>query len=400
MRWLGPWGSNGVRRDGEERLKVLHAFTVGYSAITLSRGWYEFLESRGVESHLMVSTHYGDRDDLESIAGLAKVHPIEMTRGFALHVDIRGVAQIRRLIKQIGPDLIHLNSPKASFLTSLALRTLPEPPPSLYMVRGYPGELLGSWKRPLAVRAENFTVGQATVALFVSQSLRKAMQHDGIDKQGVILGAGSSSGVDTEWFHPPPSPLEVRAVRNRLGIPPAAFVAGTVGRITREKGIRELQGAWSRLARPDWRLLIVGAPDEDFPPADTFMQWATSRPDVVMAGQVSDTRDYYWAMDLLLHPSHREGFPSAVLEAAACGRPTIGAAAVGTIDAIEGDGATGWFHDPGDSASLAQVLAALGEADIRSAGMRARQRVERHFDARDHRERLWEMYLRCLAGSA
>jgi glycosyltransferase involved in cell wall biosynthesis len=54
----------------------------------------------------------------------------------------------------------------------------------------------------------------------------------------------------------------------------------------------------------------------------------------VYTGYVADTAPWYRAMDMLVLPTWREGFPNVVLEAAATGIPVITTLSTGSRDAV------------------------------------------------------------------
>src|SRR5262249_43938797 len=64
----------------------------------------------------------------------------------------------------------------------------------------------------------------------------------------------------------------------------------------------------------------------------------------------------YNAADCLVLPSRREGFPTVVGEAMACGTPVL-ASRVGGVAELVVPGVTGWLVEPGDDAALAAGLA-------------------------------------------
>jgi glycosyltransferase involved in cell wall biosynthesis len=67
-------------------------------------------------------------------------------------------------------------------------------------------------------------------------------------------------------------------------------------------------------------------------------------------------RALYNAADCLVLPSRREGFPTVVGEALACGTPVLGSR-VGGIPELVHEGRTGWLVDPEDETALAERLA-------------------------------------------
>jgi glycosyltransferase involved in cell wall biosynthesis len=132
-------------------------------------------------------------------------------------------------------------------------------------------------------------------------------------------------GVDVELFHPDPSVGE--RVRAQLGWSQAgAPVVGFMGRFVEEKGIRTLTAALDRVESP-WRALIVGGG-----PLEPFLRkWSTPYGDRVriVTGIPHDrVPDYLNAMDVMCAPSEttpnwREVFGRMIVEAFACGVPTI-----------------------------------------------------------------------------
>lgn len=107
---------------------------------------------------------------------------------------------------------------------------------------------------------------------------------------------------------------------------------------------------------------------------------ATAAPRARFVGFAEDPEIYLAASDVLCLPSYREGFGSAVLEAAAAGLPTIGSRIYGLTDAIV-DEHTGLLVPPRDPLALAGAMARLAnDARLRCAlGAAARERALRDF---------------------
>jgi glycosyltransferase involved in cell wall biosynthesis len=108
---------------------------------------------------------------------------------------------------------------------------------------------------------------------------------------------------------------------------------------------------------------------------------------VIFAGLIEDTAPYYALMDILVLPSHREGFPNVVLEAHASGKPVVAARATGVVDAVV-DGKTGLLFPVGDAAALADALARLltDKTLASELGLAGQERIKREF----RQERIWE----------
>jgi glycosyltransferase involved in cell wall biosynthesis len=91
---------------------------------------------------------------------------------------------------------------------------------------------------------------------------------------------------------------------------------------------------------------------------------------------------YMAAVDIFCLPSHREGFGQVIIEAGACGVPTIASHIYGITDAVE-DGKTGVLFPPGNSTLLTQyILKLVEDPELRnSMGKAARIRAQELFSS-------------------
>jgi lipopolysaccharide/colanic/teichoic acid biosynthesis glycosyltransferase len=202
------------------------------------------------------------------------------------------------------------------------------------------------------------------------------------DNKAIVLGEGSG-GVDLGRFSPANrESSETQRLREKLGIAANALVIGFVGRLVRDKGIRELIEAFQRLKRkqPDLRLLLVGDFEQGDPVEPEIRRFIESSPAMIRPGFVQDTAPYYGLMDVLALPTYREGFPGVPLEAQASGVPVVTTTATGAVDSVV-DGETGFLVPVGNSSSLADAIAKLLEdMQLRlRMGLAGRARTERDF---------------------
>jgi len=172
----------------------------------------------------------------------------------------------------------------------------------------------------------------------------------------LLLGEGSSRGVNTQQYSPGESDI-----RQRYSIPPNAHVVGYVGRLTRDKGLPELVDAFDTilLAEPNSHLMLVGWFDES---EDLLGRHASSHieshPRIHLTGYVEDPSPYYRAMDVMVLPSWREGFPNVVLEATATGIPVITTFTTGSRDSVVPE-VTGLLIPPGYPNAISEAVLKL-----------------------------------------
>ncbi len=173
-------------------------------------------------------------------------------------------------------------------------------------------------------------------------------------------------GVALDVFTPDRRSL----ARARLGLEQGAFVAACVRRLVARMGIDDLLDAWGRIAPelpPGSTLLLVG----DGPLAGELAERAARAPlggRVRMLGRLSDEDliDVYRAADVAVAPTLAfEGFGLVVLEAAACGTPSI-VTDVGGLPEVAAPLDPTLVVAPGDAAALGARLRAAASGSLPS----------------------------------
>lgn len=194
------------------------------------------------------------------------------------------------------------------------------------------------------------------------------------------------NGIDTELFKPM---ARNETLAEMLGLggktkEERSAVIGFAGELREKKGLRALLSGYAQAAksRPA-SLLIVGEvrDGEDKKFFDEFKS-ANSQLPITVTGPVphEDIPAYYALMDVLVHPSLRDGMPNAALEAMACGLPVIATPVGGILDALE-DGENGVLVNVNDAAALAGKIVELLDDPQKRAGLgqRARETVVEKF---------------------
>jgi glycosyltransferase involved in cell wall biosynthesis len=167
-----------------------------------------------------------------------------------------------------------------------------------------------------------------------------------------------SAGVDVDTYVPMPEPE---------GVP----VVVLAGRMLLDKGIAEYVEAARMLKERNIaaRCALVGDPDAGNPRSVTREQlqaWHDSDA-VEWWGFRSDMLSVFRAATVFCLPSYREGLPTSIIEASACGRAVVATDVPGCRDAVI-HGETGWLVKAQDAHALAEGLAHV----LRDAGLRHR----------------------------
>lgn len=339
----------------EEHIRLLHLTTVALSVGFLS-GQARQMREWGIELHILSSP--GDELELFAAREGARAHAVQMERRITPLRDLVAVFRISRILRSVRPHVVHAHTPKAGLLGMIAA-WFARVPVRIYHLHGLRFTTRRGLGRFLLRCTEKISCMLAHRVLCVSASLRDAAVLEGIclaEKTRVLL-RGSINGIDVARFQPADARTRA-AARTALGIPHDAFVLGFVGRVVRDKGIVELAAAWQVLREmfADLRLLIVGPVETQDPVPAEVLDALRSDARVTLRGLDWETPPLYAAMDLLVLPTYREGFPSTILEAAAMGLPVVATRTTGCVDAVE-DGVTGTLVSPRDKTELAEAIA-------------------------------------------
>jgi glycosyltransferase involved in cell wall biosynthesis len=187
--------------------------------------------------------------------------------------------------------------------------------------------------------------------------------------------------VDREHFRPP-TDSERHEARAQLGLAPEAFTVLYVGHLEHRKRVDRLISAFAALrAHVDGaRLLLVGGgrgrPDDTEPQLRQQVTDAGLEGAVSFCGVERDPLRHLWAADVLALTAEREGLPNSLLEAMACGVPSVAPLEAGG-HVLVGD--AGLVPESAEPTAVATALLELVDpARRRRMGDAARRESERY----------------------
>ena len=380
----------GVRANSSDRsaARVIYLVTEDWYFISHRLPMARAARDAGFEVHVATRV---DRHGAAIEAEGFHLHPISWRRGSLDPRDlVRVVREVRKLYRTIKPDLAHHVALPATVVGSLAATGLPIV--CLNAMTGLGTMFTGDTVKVRLVRAGltlalRRLLNRARSAILV-QNLddRAVIERLGVDGARIALIPGS--GVDIDKMTPKPEP-------------PGPVIVAFVGRLVESKGVRTLLAAHERLGqrgRPI-QLLLAGTPDPANPmsiPAQDIEAWS-KRPNVAHLGFVEDIGALWASAHIAVLPSHREGMPLSLLEAAACGRPLVATDVPGCRD-IARPGVNAFLVPLDDAEALADAIDRLaGDPELRRRfGRASRHLVEQNFSSSLIGADLVKLYRRLL----
>ena len=141
---------------------------------------------------------------------------------------------------------------------------------------------------------------------------------------------------------------EAKQFRDESNVSHNDILIGFIGRLVPDKGIDILLDAFSSLFSKydNIKLIVIG----DYEPhrgrlTDRQIQLLKNDSKIFHVDFTYDIEKYYAAMNILVLPTKREGFPYTLMEAAAMELPVVATKVTGCIDAVI-DGETGLLVEP------------------------------------------------------
>lgn len=283
----------------------------------------------------------------------------QMRRQISPIRDLLSYKTLRRMLKEIRPDVVHTHSAKAGILGRLAAyRTSPRPL-IVHTIHGLPfhlyqSPLLNRFYILLERQAAKWTDAFITVADAMADQSRQA--RIGLDKPYIT----AYSAIAQEGFYRELPKDTLMDFRNRYNIPSDAVVLITVARLFMLKGhdfiIASAKTLASRFPNAIWLFVGDGNLSVHYKKqvkaiglADRFRFTGLLAPDQIPVAMQ--------ASDILVHCSLREGLARAIPQAMLCKRPVVAFDLDGTGELV--DQSTGRLVKPGNIDQLVSACAEL-----------------------------------------
>jgi glycosyltransferase involved in cell wall biosynthesis len=214
--------------------------------------------------------------------------------------------------------------------------------------------------------------------IFVSESVRKSMSSKVKFKKTCVV----YNAVDIEKFN---KSIDKKGwLREKLSINKSDIVIGQVGTLTHRKGIDVLFKAFAELNREyhKLKLVLVGDGDESYRMyLESLAHELNIKDNVIFAGETANPEFFYSEVfDINALSSRIEAFGRTLIEAAACGLPSVASNSDGIPEVVE-NGVTGLLFEKENYQDLKEKLAILikNKALRTALGEKGRERTSRRF---------------------
>lgn len=352
-------------------LFCLDTFHVGGTELNAVRT-LERLRARGVEVHVACLSDEGPLLDRVQQAG-APIHRFYIPSLRSPRAISEGW-RFRKLVQRERFDVVHAHDMYSNilFVPWARLATGPAVVASRRWWNDMPRashRFLNRWSYHFAHRV---LVNSPAIATLVRDGERVAA-----DRVVVI-----SNFVDDETFASPDEAF-LHGLREELAIPADAIVVGSVANLHPVKEHWVLLDAVARLT-PQWPQLRVVLVGEGVcrPELAGRARRLGIEQHVIFAGARPHQPSTHYLFDISVLTSRAEGFPNAIVEAMAAGRPVVATAVGGVVDAVVPD-ETGLLVPPSQPETLARDLDLLLKDPTRrrAMGEAGRRRAEQLYVA-------------------
>ncbi len=323
--------------------------------------------------------------------------------GTIVHIDIQyggfwhSIKKLIDLLKEEKIDIVHSQGGRADFYARMAARML-KPKVKVVNTTAITVESydVGALRKGAYLFFDRFSESYVDRFMVVSEALRRILINTHKIPPDKVIKI--YNGIELNEYQPDDSGEFSRRIRKEYNIGKDVFLAGAVGRMVWQKGFEYLIECVSEIVRtyPDAKILIVG----DGPLREKFEALSEEfrvRDNVIFTGFRSDIKEILSAVDLLVIPSLKEGFPMIILEAMAMAKPIVATRIDGITEQIT-DKVNGILVPPKDPSALAKaIIKVINDKELaRTIGLAARKKVEQEFSVEKMVSETEKVYLSLL----
>lgn len=275
--------------------------------------------------------------------------------------DLASIFELNRLMHELTPDIIHLNSSKIGFTGALAgvlyklkfksygIRSV------IYTAHGFVFNEPGKFRSFYGLALEKLSARWKDCIICVSESDRQSALNANIASQKKIITI--TLGIDSEKT----KFLTRREAQKLLGV--SGVVVGTIANLYKTKGLKYFLMAAAMIcggsSRTEPTFVVIGEGPER-KALEYCIKKIGIKKHFLLIGALQDASRYLKAFDIFVLPSVKEGWPYTIMEALSASLPIV-ASRVGGISEIITHKKDGLLVEPKKTKDLAHSIIKLLE---------------------------------------
>ncbi|MFA6186278.1 MAG: glycosyltransferase family 4 protein [Phycisphaerae bacterium] len=323
------------------------------------------LAERGHEVTLITGPAIGPEGELFELTKNQKYKTIvvdSLRRQINPLYDIPAYNQLKKLLAEIKPDIVHTHSAKAGILGRLAAFNLKSQISNLKIVHGVHGLSFHEYQNPLLskfyIAAERMAGKKTDAFICVADAMTKKSLAAGIGKPNQYTTAYSA--IEEDGYLNPIPENQKNEFRKKYNIPDNAVMLVSIARLFHLKGhkyiIESAKNLAERFEDAIWLFVGDGILKDDLQKqiADAGLSDRFRFTGLLSTSQMPLVIQ---ASDILVHCSLREGLARVLPQAMLCGKPAISFDIDGASEVVNPD--TGRLIEPGNVEQLTEACAEL-----------------------------------------
>lgn len=386
----------------------------------------EGLHKRGHEVTLITGPALGPEGQLMDRArggGYQIIELKQMRRAINPVRDIICYRQLKKILAQLKPDIVHTHSAKAGILGRWAAAAIRDKaataccrrveklrqaqtdrgkqPRIVHTIHGlafhpYQSGLLNRFY----ISIEKAAASRTDAFISVAQAMTDQTLAAGIGRPEQFTKV--FSGLETKNFLERPTTDKIAALRNKYNIPAEAVVITTVARLFKLKGHEYIIESAKEIAQKHKNVMWLFIGDGKLrQPLEQVISELGLQDRFRFTGLIAPERigELLHAGDILVHCSLREGLARAIPQALLCGKPVVSFDVDGAREVVLNN-RTGYLIRPKDISALSAALEKLiADPELRrQLGETGRELCSREFDRKTMTDRI-ELVYRQFGGS-
>lgn len=327
-----------------EKLKILHLIATNFVGGPEKQIIKHLEQVDSSRYDIAVASYIEKNQPNEFIETLKKANRTVFEINHSFLFDLSIIDELKKILNQNEINVLITHGYKSNIIGYYAAKSLGLPQ-AMY-VRGWTMENL---KIKLYNLIEKRYLKKADLIVTVAQNKLKELSSLGFDHNKLRC---ITNAVELDE----PTQSSPENIRERYNIPPGALLILAAGRLSPEKGHKQMVNALKKLAddKIDFAAIIFGEGQLMEQLKEMILNLKLSDK-IILAGFSRSWKQYLKQADLLINPSLSEVMPNVVLESMAARCPVV-ATEVGGVNELISDKKTGFLAQPNDPESLYNAI--------------------------------------------